>query len=155
MSNSKNIVVPSGKEYPSQEFVDNFLNALEATPTCTDLEKLKDKGIEAAKAYIAEKQEEAEKKIKAYFADTLDSITARMDALKPLITPPTADPQELLKYILKVVEYFKKPYTQMQEMATFYGTFSAAAFEILADKASDLGCLTEIPSVDPIIPKGE
>ena len=154
MSNSKNIVVPSGKEYPSQEFVDNFLNALEATPTCTDLEKLKDKGIEEAKAYIAEKQEEAEKKIKAYFADTLDSIKARMDALKPLITPPTSL-DNVLTYLKNMAEYFAKPYNQMAEMVTFYSTFSAAAFEILADKASDLGCLTEIPSVDPTIPKGE
>ena len=154
MSNSKNIVVPSGKEYPSQEFVDNFLNALEATPTCTDLEKLKDKGIEAAKAYIAEKQEEAEKKIKAYFADTLDSIKARMDALKPLITPPTSL-DSALTYCKNMAEYFAKPYNQMAEMVTFYGTFSAAAFEILADKAYDIGCLTEIPTIDATIPKGE
>ena len=54
-----------------------------------------------------------------------------------------------------MAEYFAKPYNQMAEMVTFYGTFSAAAFEILADKASDLGCLTEIPTIDATIPKGE
>lgn len=55
MSNEYNVVVPSGKEYPSQAFVDNFLNQIDAVPTCSDLDKLKDMAKEEAKAYIAEK----------------------------------------------------------------------------------------------------
>lgn len=90
MSNEYNVVVPSGKEYPSQAFVDNFLNQIDAVPTCSDLDKLKDMAKEEAKAYIAEKMEEIQNKIEGYFADISASLQSKMTPLKPLISPPTS-----------------------------------------------------------------
>lgn len=154
MSNQYNIVVPSGSEYPSQEFVDDFLNWIDAIPTCSDLRKLMDMGEEAAKAYIAEKMEEAQKKIKAYFDSITSSAKSKMTPLEPLIKPPESL-DDVLNYCKAVAEYFAKPYNQIVEMLKFYGEFSAAAMQALAKKSSDLGCLAVIPSVNASIPEGE
>lgn len=154
MSNEYNVVVPSGKEYPSQAFVDNFLNQIDAVPTCSDLDKLKDMAKEEAKAYIAEKMEEIQNKIEGYFADISASLQSKMTPLKPLISPPTSL-DDVVNYCKNMAEYFAKPYNQMVEMGKFYTTFAAAAGQAVAKKASDLGCLTEIPTIDATIPKGE
>mgnify|MGYP000773799742 CR=1 FL=1 len=153
MSNQYGIVVPSGSEYPSQEFVDNFLNGIDAIPTCTDLQRLKDMGEEAAKAYIAEKVKEAQEKIKAYFDGITSSAESKMKPLEPLIKPPAAL-DDVINYCTAVAEYFAKPYNQIVEMLKFYGEFSAAATQALAKKSSDLGCIAVIPPV-PTIPTGE
>lgn len=154
MSNEYNVVVPSGKEYPSQAFVDNFLNQIDAVPTCSDLDKLKDMAKEEAKAYIAAKMEEIQNKIDGYFDDIFASLESKMTPLKPLISPPTSL-DNVVNYLKNMAEYFAKPYNQMVEMMKFYTTFAAAAGQAVAKKTADLGCLTEIPSVDANITEGE
>ena len=140
MSNNYNITVPSGEEYPSQEFVDSVLNGIDAIPTCSDLQKLMDMGEAAAKAYIAEKIEEAQTKFTKMFNDLSASLTRKMQPLADLIEPPDSI-DDVLEYLGKVADYFKKPYTQMTDMITFYTAFSAAVATALANKASDTGCL--------------
>ncbi len=140
MSNQYNVIVPSGPEYPKQEYVDAVLNGIDAIPTCSDLQKLMDMGEAAAKAYIAEKIDEAQTKFTALFQETSDSLTRRIQPLADLIEPPD-DIGDVLEYLGKVADYFKKPYTQMLDLITFYSQFSAAVATALANKASDMGCL--------------
>lgn len=147
MSNQYNVIVPSGPEYPSQEYVDAVLNGIDAIPTCSDLEKRMDMGEAAAKAYIAEKLNEAQAKFTKMFQDTSASLTRRMQPLADLIEPPD-NLDDVLEYLGKVADYFKKPYTQMLDMVTFYSQFSAAVATALANKASDTGCLVPNGGVD-------
>lgn len=140
MSNAYGVTVPSGAEYPTQEFVDNFLNGIDNTPTCRDLQKLIDMGEEAAKAYIAEQIEKLQKKVNDFFSGVTDAITRQMQPIEPLIEAPTSL-DDVLEYLEGVANYFAGPYNKMVQMTAFYTQFSAAAAQAIAKKTSDLQCL--------------
>ena len=142
MANNYNLEVPEGDEYPTQEYVDATLNNIDAIPTCSDLQRMRDMGEAAAKAYIAEKLEEIGDRLTAMFEKLQASFTRKQEPLEPLIEPPE-DIDDVLEYLKNVADYFKKPYTQMSDMIEFYSEFSAAVATALANKASDTGCLTQ------------
>ena len=140
MSNRYNVTVPSGAEYPTQEFVDDFLNGIDATPTCQDLQNLIDMGEAAAKAYIAKQIEELQKRVNDFFSGVTDAITRQMEPIEPLIEPPSSI-DDVLEYLEGVANYFAGPYYKLVAMMTFYSQFSAAAATAIANKTSDLQCL--------------
>lgn len=147
MSNHYNVIVPSGPEYPKQEYVDSVLNGIDAIPTCSDLQKLMDMGEAAAKAYIAERLNEAQQKFTQMFQDTSASLTRRIQPLADLVEPPSSL-DDVVGYLKKVADYFKEPYTKMLDMVTFYSQFSAAVTTALENKASDTGCLVQNGGAD-------
>lgn len=165
MSNNYNIEVPEGEEYPTQEFVDDVLNGIDAIPTCQDLAKLRDMGEAAAKAYIAEQIDKATEKLNAMFADLKASIERRMepikdliDTLSPITDPPTSIDdviqylEKTAQFFVKLLQYVTKPYTQMLDMARFYLQFGAAVSTALANKAADTGCIVNFAPPNISIP---
>ena len=156
MSNNYNVEVPEGAEYPTQKFVDDVLNGIDAIPTCHDLERLIEMGEAAAKAYIAAQLEKMEKKLNDFFAGVKDSAERQMEPIEPLIEPPSSI-DDVLDYLKSVAEYFAGPYYKMVEMLKFYAEFSAAAASAIAAKAADTGCLVNFapPSINVIPPPPE
>ena len=140
MSNQYNVTVPSGAEYPTQQFVDDFLNGIDNTPTCTDLQRMIDKGEAAAKAYIAEQIDALEKKVNEFFDGVTAAIERQMEPIEPLIEAPSSI-DDVVEYLGKVADYFAGPYNKMVEMTAFYSSFAAAAATAIANKAADLTCI--------------
>lgn len=140
MSNAYNITVPDGPQYPSQQFVDDFLNGIDNLPSCQDLQKLIDMGEEAAKEYIQGVLDAAQSNIESFFSSITDSLQRKMEPLEALIEPPSSL-DDVLQYCQNIADYFATPYNQMVELVTFYAEFSAAATQAIQNKLSDMACL--------------
>lgn len=140
MSNAYNVTVPSGSEYPSQKFVDDFLNGIDNLPSCETIQNLLDMGEEAAMEYIRQKVSEMQEKVSAYFSSMSESLTNKMTPLEPLTHPPQSL-DDVVSYCSDMAQYFAKPYTQMVDLTTFYSTFAAAAATAIGNKLAELGCL--------------
>lgn len=152
MSNAYGVVSPGGAEYPTQIFVDNFLNTIDNIPGKEDIQQLLDMGEEAARAYVEARIAEVKSKVEAYFESIMASITNRLKPIEPLINPP-GGLDEVIEFCKALAEYFAQPYTMLMEMIVFYTTFSTAAATAITKKMADVQELLNslaVPAVPPI-----
>lgn len=137
MANAYGVTSPGGAEYPTQKFVDDFLNTIDDIPGQADIQKLLDMGAEAAKEYVEARMTEVKTKVEAYFEAITASITNRLKPIEPLISPP-GGLDEVIEFCKALAEYFAQPYTMLTEMIVFYTTFSTAAATAISKKMADV-----------------
>lgn len=137
MANAYNVIAPDEPGFPSQQFVDDFLNGIDDIPDWDDAQKLIDMGKEEAQKYIEEKFNQIKEQTEAYFQGITDSIERRMQPIEPLIEPP-ASLEDVIEYCKALAEYFTEPYLKMQKIVIFYTTFSAAAAQAITTKAGKM-----------------